>query len=235
MSASNTRLVLMPGLDGTGELFASLRAQLLADLDVVTVRYPQDRPRSYKELRSIVIEACEGFPSVALFAESFSSPLAIEIAALGLNNLSGLILCAGFAAPPINGVVGTIIRNIPANLLNLSPPEWAIRRYLVGIGAPAALVQQVKQTIARVPAPIIRFRLHEVLTYSAMKSVARVRVPALYIQASDDRLVLSAAFEKISSANSKVLHELVTGPHLLAQANPGAVAVAVLNFLHTLA
>lgn len=225
----------MPGLDGTGELFELFRAELPEDLEVVVVRYPQDRPRNYAELRPAVIEACEGASAVVLFAESFSSPLAIEIAASGLNSLSGLILCAGFAGPPVHGVVGSVIRNIPEGVLRLTPPEWVIRHYLVGLNAPAALTQRVIRTIAGVPPEILRHRLNEVLRYSVMESVARVKVPMLYIQANEDRLVRSKAFEEIASTNSKVIQQLVNGPHLLAQANPSEVAAVVLNFLHTLA
>lgn len=233
MSASTIRLVLLPGLDGTGELFEPLRTQLPADLDVVTVSYPRDQVRSYAELRPFVLEACEGARSIVLFAESFSSPLAIEIAASDLVNLSGLILCAGFAAPPIGGLFGKLLRNLPLSLTRLSAPDWAIRRYLVGRDASDALTQRVKQTVASIPARVLRNRLNEVLTYSAMEFLPRVKASMLYIQASDDRLVPSTAFEAIASANPKAMHHLMNGPHLLAQANPSSVATAVVNFIHT--
>ena len=46
-------LVLLPGLDGTGLLFADFVANLASDIDPIVVRYPPDVPLGYAELEAI--------------------------------------------------------------------------------------------------------------------------------------------------------------------------------------
>ena len=46
-------LVLLPGMDGTGELFAPFVAALKREFKVVVVRYPTNEPLGYAELEAI--------------------------------------------------------------------------------------------------------------------------------------------------------------------------------------
>jgi len=223
----------MPGLDGTGELFDGLREQLPAELDVAVVRYPHDQNLGYSELRRFVVSAIEGATAVVLFAESFSSPLAIEMAANGSDNFAGVVLCAGFAAAPVSSFARMLLRRVKP--FSFQPPDWIVRHFLVGPQAPETLVKQVKRTINSVPPHILEFRLNQILECSALQAMAEVSAPTLYIQGTADRLVASSALKEIEHANSKVVCNRVEGPHLLAQANPSGVATAVLNFLQTLA
>jgi hypothetical protein len=47
---------------------------------------------------------CEDSEPFVLLAESFSTPVAIRVAAENPTNLKGLILCAGFATSPVSGL-----------------------------------------------------------------------------------------------------------------------------------
>ena len=46
-------LVLLPGLDGTGHLFADFVAALPSEVEVIVAHYPTDKPLSYADLESI--------------------------------------------------------------------------------------------------------------------------------------------------------------------------------------
>src|SRR5689334_8209434 len=95
-----TTLVLLPGLDGTGELFAAFVAALRGH-DVQIVDYPRDRAMSYAALEEFVREKLPGEVDYFLLAESFSGPIAISVAASSPPHLRGLILCGSFAANPL--------------------------------------------------------------------------------------------------------------------------------------
>jgi hypothetical protein len=84
---SGTKLVLLPGLDGTGVLFADFVAALSKELQTATVRYPLERCLSYSELEGLVRAAWSISEPFMLLAESFSTPLAIKDAASNLVNL----------------------------------------------------------------------------------------------------------------------------------------------------
>src|SRR5690349_11358194 len=93
-------LVLLPGLDGTGELFSRFVASLRSH-DVQVVDYPRDRALGYAALEEFVRERLPREMDYFLLAESFSGPIAISIAASSPSHLKGLILCGSFAANPL--------------------------------------------------------------------------------------------------------------------------------------
>ncbi len=92
-------LVLLPGLDGTGRLFAPLRRELGPHFDSMVVAYPADRLRNYDELSA---DVAKQLPSsqFTLVAESFSGPVALKVAARNPPGLVAVVLCASFAACP---------------------------------------------------------------------------------------------------------------------------------------
>ena len=53
MSPADLHLVLLPGMDGTGELFGPLTRALPDDVAVTIVRFPSDELLSYEELLGI--------------------------------------------------------------------------------------------------------------------------------------------------------------------------------------
>src|SRR5688572_28354175 len=93
-------LVLLPRMDGTGELFAPFVAALGPDQSVVVVRYPTDRTHCYAELEPIARAALPIDQPFVLLGESFSGPVAISIAAAPPHQLKGLVLCCTFARNP---------------------------------------------------------------------------------------------------------------------------------------
>lgn len=98
-------LILLPGLDGTGELFEPLVRILPAEVQPVIVSYPLDRELGYADLLPIVKAALPRGEDFFLAAESFSGPLAVEIAAEALPRLKGVVLCASFVKSPYPALV----------------------------------------------------------------------------------------------------------------------------------
>jgi pimeloyl-ACP methyl ester carboxylesterase len=91
------RLILMPGMDGTGELFAPLLHALGNSIESSVLRYPTAEPLGYSELLSRVRVELPKSDSFVLLGESFSGPLALMVAAEAPTGLRGVILCASFA------------------------------------------------------------------------------------------------------------------------------------------
>lgn len=68
------KLVMLPGMDGTGELFADFVEALPDRFEVEVVRYPTNVCLSYTELMTFVQSAAPGSEPFVLIAESFSPP-----------------------------------------------------------------------------------------------------------------------------------------------------------------
>lgn len=93
------RLVMMPGMDGTGDLFARFEHALGGRMATRIVRYPAIESR-YEVLRACAREALPKGEDFVLLGESFSGPLAIELAAEKPRGLRGLILVCSYARTP---------------------------------------------------------------------------------------------------------------------------------------
>jgi pimeloyl-ACP methyl ester carboxylesterase len=93
-------LVLLPGLDGTGQLFAEFVKVLGPHIDTLVVPYPKDRALGYDELETLVLAALPTAGPFVVLGESFSGPLAIRIAARAPPGLAAVILSASFAKNP---------------------------------------------------------------------------------------------------------------------------------------
>src|SRR6266699_1972425 len=75
-------LVLLPGLDGTGELFAPFVQSPSNHFSCTVVSYPRDKLLNYQQLIPRIREAMPWNERFVLLAESFSGPLAFQFAAV---------------------------------------------------------------------------------------------------------------------------------------------------------
>lgn len=128
-------LVLLPGMDGTGELFAPLLAELPIELPVTVVRYP-DRAASYADHVAVARTELPRDRPCVLLGESFSGPVAVRLAAGAPPNLRGLILCTTFLTCP-NPLLRALRALTPMATPKLVPSLVACHSLLGGFATPA--------------------------------------------------------------------------------------------------
>ena len=73
-----SKLVLLPGLDGTGAMFAPLLRVLPKDVLVESVTYPESLER-FDEYVKFAAAALHSVADAVLIAKSFSGPIAISL------------------------------------------------------------------------------------------------------------------------------------------------------------
>ena len=134
------RLILLPGLDGTGELFSPLLHYIPKEFESMPVRYPVTGDQDYDALLNWLEAEHPAVGPTIVMAESFSSPLAVRYAARHPDAVRALVVCAGFLRAPANGMALALA----TLLIGMRPPLWAVRRYLVGADAPAELIDAVR-------------------------------------------------------------------------------------------
>ena len=225
------KCIVLPGLDGTGELFPEFTAALANELDVTVVSYPRDRQLSDAELATLIRQACSVSEPFALVAESYSTPLAIQYAASQPLNLKALILCVGFATCPVGGwrrVLGWVSS---AFLFRLPYPDFAARYWAAGAEAPASFLSRLRSVLSSVQPAVLTARLRALLSCDVLAEVQRIRVSVLYVRAEDDRVVDPSRAEEIRRANPGVDVVSIPGPHLLLETAPQKTAEVVLEFL----
>lgn len=232
-SVSNAiaRLVLLPGMDGTGSLFKEFIEALPSSIEAKVVLYPTDSVQSYAELHQLFESALPTSEPFVLFAESFSAPLAMQWAASGHPNLRGLVICAGFATSPVRGWFRHICLLLSPVCFLVKPPTVAIKRLLVGPEASPSLVAAVKSAIRSVKPGVLSHRLRLTLTCDSRSALGKVKIPTLFIQAIQDRLVSPDCIEEMRSLQPEFAVERIVGPHLLLQARPKKMAEVVSAFV----
>jgi len=232
---SELKLVLLPGMDGTGQLFNDFIEALPNALETVTVRYPAEQCLSYAELENFVRAVCPTSGPFMLLAESFSTPLAIQYAASNPVNLVGMVLCAGFATSPVRGWRQLLGRLLAPLLFRIPLPNLAAKLWLVGPDASPSLLAAVRSAVSSVRSKVLAARLRAVLGCDVRAELGRVAVPVLYIQAKQDRLVSSSCLEELRRVKPQIVVAALEGPHLLLQREPRRAAEVVAGFAQHLA
>lgn len=214
------RLVLMPGLDGTGRLFEPALPHL-GESRCAVVRYPTNARTLDDHLAAVPLPN-EPFVVVA---ESFSGPLAISLAARKPPQLRALVLIATFARVPFKPMVSALAR---LSWTIGMTPKRVTRRVLLGRHAEPAISSLLDDTLSSVPAATFGARLS--LLSSLDLEAAKVQVPVLVIEATEDLLVPRATTRALATALGAEL-ATIQGPHLVLQRSPAAVASAIVTFL----
>ena len=227
--------MLLPGMDGTGKLFAEFVKALSGEFEIKVASYPTDACLSYSELKEYVLSVLPKSDSYALLAESFSTPLAIQCAADNPGNLKALILCGGFSTSPLRGWLRPFISLLAPIVLRFKLPAFAVRSLLIGRDAPKALLCAVRGAVSSVRPRVLAARVRAVLGCDVRKELVLVGVPILYLSATEDKLVPPRCLEEILSVKPDATVISVKGPHLLIQREPLQAAGAIANFLRQLA
>src|SRR5262245_16901579 len=93
-------LVLLPGLDGTGDFFQPLLEALGDSVRSSVVSYPIDGGYDYATCLALTRAKLPADGPFVVLGESFSGPIAITLAAQGLPGLAGIVLASTFARNP---------------------------------------------------------------------------------------------------------------------------------------
>jgi pimeloyl-ACP methyl ester carboxylesterase len=232
------RLVLLPGMHGTGELFSGFMhavRRAMPDMGrMEALHYPTDERLSYKVLLAVVKDFVPPAEPFFLLAESFSTPLAIQFAATMPPNLKGLVLCAGFAASPIRGPKRFLASCLAPILFRLPLPDLAVSFWLAGPGAPRSLHNAIRAAVSSVRPEVLSARLLAVLGCDVRQELSGIKVPILLLQASGDRLVPASSVEEMLLIRPDAVLKIIEGPHLLIQREPQMAAAAVVEFIDPL-
>lgn len=223
-------LVLLPGMDGTGELFGPFLEALHPQFNVRVVRYPTDTALSYSELTAFARAALPTDEPFILLAESFSGPIGVSLAAEGTPGLIGLVLCCTFVRNP--RPLFTSLRPFLGMVPVAAAPIGMLSSLLLGRYSSPALRSALVAALAQVSPAALRTRLRSVLSVDVSAQLAVVRVPVLYLRATHDRVVPAAASQLISRLKPDTRIVEIDAPHFLLQAAPAEAARQVETFAH---
>jgi pimeloyl-ACP methyl ester carboxylesterase len=221
-------LYLLPGLDGTGELFKPFVEVAPDWVNPIVVRYDPSAPQSYSELAAEVSAQIDRRRRFLLLGESFSGPVAILAAASNERNLAGVILCATFATNPLLSLA-----HAPDFLVGLAV-KFARRSRILdpifGFTASAEIEQLAAHAIASVSDDVFIRRTCEIRDIDVTSELSRLACPVLYLKAMRDRLIPSRAHARILRARPETATASIDSTHLLLQTCPHEAWAAIGQF-----
>lgn len=214
------KIVLLPGLDGSGKLFEPILPFLDTD-NTTVIPLPNSGAQDYETLKEYVKDKLPNEDYI-LVAESFSGPIGVLLAKEGLDNLKAIVFVATFLTPP-NKFLLNFCKMLPINKLTKLPfSSLFLKIFILGYSTDKKDVLRFKKVIDSVPLQIIQKRLNTISTLSMLE--VKVDLPSVYIRADSDKLVPSNKCDEFLRYFSKMMVKTVKGPHFILQANPSDCA-----------
>ena len=225
-------LVLLPGMDGTGTLFAPFIDALGSQFSVQVVAYPTTGALGYAELEQYARAHLPKDRRFVILGESFSGPIALSLAASGPPGLEGVVLCSTFACNPRSafGWMLSLVGVLPVKLA----PTPVLSALLLGRFSTPLLRSQLAAAMSKVSAQALRARLRAVLSIDVSAQLAAINVPVLYLLAEHDLVVPVSALQHIRRHLPAVQVAAIDAPHFLLQAAPAEATRAIGEFVHPL-
>ena len=222
---------MLPGLDGTGLLFKPAVRACPSELEPGVQQLPSREPMDYGDLADQLAPVLPEEEPFVLLGESFSGPLALDLAARRPAGLLGVVLLATFVARPNSRWLFLLPWSI---IFKFSPPGFIVRRYMLG-GRGTNEVRAILQQIPDLVAPeVMAHRVRLISSVDARSALKLCPVPILYLQASEDRLVHRSSLAEILRVRPDVENRCIDSAHFVAQIAPEEVWGHILPFVSRL-
>lgn len=225
---SGFQLTLLPGFDGTGELFAPLQAAFGGEIASTSVRY-----RTERSLDDYVDSVVRVLPqkNAVLVAESFSGPVALSLLDRYPARISCAVLCATFAVSPFRSMARAA-KYLPTTVFApTSIQRSLLSSFCLNGERDDALLDKAEAIIRSVPAATIQSRLELLARVDVTSLISRISTPVLYLQPMRDRIVSHRRSRALTQGFSGITVLQIDGPHLLLQSRPVQCAAAISCFL----
>ncbi|MGO4894432.1 alpha/beta fold hydrolase [Flavobacterium sp. W21_SRS_FM6] len=224
-------LLLLPGIDGSGKLYAPLLDVLPSNIKVQLAPLPEALFTDHSEIANHVLATLSDKRYVIL-AESFSGRTAYELCRLAPKKFVYVVFGASFITQPSRLL--SFARFMPLRLLNTT----FLAKVLVG-GLAMKLLLKNKLTnpfihnLTALPGAFLKNRLR--LIHQLPQPNLIMDVPCLIVTAKQDRLVSCEASAAIKRVFSQHAEQKIRGPHCLVQTRPKHFAKVFLTLYRGLA
>lgn len=223
-------LVLLPGMDGTGLLFAPFVRALPEWVKPVIVSYPGDRPLDYRGHLEIVMASLPQDGPFVLLGESFSGPLALMAAARRPRGLAGVILSATFVDWPLPLPPCAARLLVSCGVFRLKSTRLFCR-VVMGKSASTEMKELFPVVLARLTPAALAARAGAVIGLDCTAELRNCPVPLLALVAGRDRIVSGRCAELMQRVRPDMEISRFDSPHLILQLATDAAVERICGFL----
>ena len=210
--------IVLPGMNGTRLLLRDF-CKAAPDSHVASsVALPSRTVAGgYPGIARHVAKSLPQDGQVLLVAESFSGPVAVNIAAHHFERVLGVVLVATFVDPPTPWPA----RFLPWRFMFRLPlPTFVARWAFVGKDASIGSIRELRESVRDVPPAVLADRIKHVMYVDETAALKQCRCPLLYIRPTADRLVPERCWHTIRRLRPDAKLAEIDGPHLILQRKP---------------
>ncbi len=219
-------LVMLPGLDGTGDLFKPFIEVLPEEINVFIISYPANIKQSYDELVELVLTQIPDDEFI-LLGESFSGYIAHQVVLRNPKNIKAVIFVASFLENPRPRLLG-VSKYLPMQyLISENIPKLVIKLFLFGTGISNKIITLFRKSLKKVSPDVLSYRLQEITKITSDNKSCSIN--ASYIQASNDKLVPKRCVDVFKRTYKNIRVFEINGSHFILQGNPLACLEVVIN------
>ena len=221
-------LLLVPGLDGTGRLFAPLLESLPPTLVPRVIPYPSEAV-SDEEIADYVASRLPPDRPFALLGESYGGPIAIRVAARRPAGLQAVALVATFLrrpCPPIPFLGAALRASVIRTVLR---PSF-LRAAILG-GATRVLVEDALNVLRSLDPCVLAERSRSALRVDVREPFRSLDCPLLHLRGARDRLIPAARAAEMKALRPELEEAVLDAPHLVLQTRPVESAAILRKFL----
>lgn len=208
------KLILLPGMDGTGDLFKPLLEALPAHITYQVIPL-SDECLNYSEQASQIAEQIDT-DEVIILAESYSGKVVYELCKLNLN-IKHIIFAASFINRPSS--ISKFASLLPTNLIKKKLiPNQVLSKLFFDSYNMSNKVLAVFESLNKVSNRTLSSRLD--LISSLNEPSGSFDIEASYIKPSNDLFVMAECITPIKNAFRSLDVINVSGGHFIVQSNP---------------
>jgi pimeloyl-[acyl-carrier protein] methyl ester esterase len=228
MKRTEPLYILLPGLDGTGELFAPFYEILPHSVQADMVRYRPDTPQPYTEIIDRVYARLPHDRPFVLVAESFSGPIATVLAQRAERDglaLVAIVYAASYIKSPLSRLKRLFLNNPFGRFIHARGSPLLLQGLMSLNGCDDfAIRHRIEALIIRAYAQVIpstrALRLQELLRVDCSRHFTQLKIPILYLLAKRDRVVSVDALVAMQKLRNDITVVEIDAPHRMMQTNP---------------
>ena len=210
------KVLLIPGMDGTGKLFSPLLDELPNGLDTQVVclndLITQNPIEQALEIASLI-----GSEEVIILSESYSGYIAYHLSLLPNLNIKHVIFAASFLENPT--WLSRLNKLLPLNLVRSDViPDIALSSVLFAQRNNKKLVNLFSSSLKLINNSTLRHRLKVIA--NLVRPSDSLSVPCTYVQASNDYLVSNKSVDVFKELCININVVKANGGHFIVQSNP---------------
>lgn len=223
-------LVLMPGLDGTGKLFAPLIPWLEAHFDLLVVTYPD--LNSFQEYIDCAQNQLPAEPGFSLLAESFSGPVAMALMAHRPAQIGPSILCATFARSPLASLTA-MSNHVPEQMFSIGAlSEFCMDVYEVDDEDYSETQPLPLNVTEQIDGSVLKHRISVLSRIDVSALLPQIEAPVLCLHGLRDRIVSDQDAQMIEDFLPGARRVNIDAPHLLLQTRPEECTRQIIEHIH---